>query len=137
MRNKIIVIFLFSVLVLINAIVIVKSFNNTPVGSISSDAFAYTATTTDFTWANNQTNYVLKTGQGSLGSIVIGNATAVGTLYLYDATTTAAHANHATTTLAVINVGALSGTYIYDVAFTRGLVAVMSSTFATSTITLK
>lgn len=95
----------------------------------------YSATTTDSLWASTfLQGKQIKIGTGVLGSVIIGNATAVGTLTLYDATTTTNGAIYGTTTLAVINTGTPGSTLTYNVAFSRGLLAVMSNTLATSTI---
>lgn len=110
--------------------------DNSTFGSIDNYD-AYNATTTSFNWSGFAQGVQLKTSSGVLGSIVLGNATAVGTITLYDATTTVNGAVYGTTTLAVINTGATPNTYTYDVAFSRGLLAVSSATLATSTITWK
>lgn len=98
------------------------------------------ATTTDSTW--NATAFptkfkVLKTGSGYLGSVVISGATAAAGLNFYDATTTGPHANHATTSIAVLNVSSPAGTYVYNVSFARGLIVEFPSSLgaASSTIT--
>jgi hypothetical protein len=91
------------------------------------------ATTTSQAWSG--AGATIKTGPGVLGSIIVGNATAVGTITIYDATSSQSSALYGTTTLAVINTGSLSNTYIYDVAFTHGLWVVTTGAIATSTIT--
>lgn len=111
-------------------------------GSISSSGDAYTSTTTDTTW--NTTTFptglkIIKTSSGILGSVVVSGATTATVLTFYDATTTGAHANHATTTIAKINTSTVAGTYTFDVAFGRGLVVEFPSALgaASSTITFK
>ena len=106
----------------------------TPLGSLSNTP--YKATTTDATWGSVSTK-VLKTGSGYIGSVVITGATAAAGLNFYDATTTRSHADHATTSIAVINASSPAGTYTVDVAFTRGLVVEYPSAIgvASSTIT--
>lgn len=136
MKNVTTVALVIAAVLVVSAVLGVKIDKNN--GSIALGGTSLgpeSATTTNFSWSAAATGRQIKTGSGVLGSIIIGNATAVGTLTLYDATTTGSHADHPTTTLAVINTGTLSGTYQYNVAFNRGLVAEMSVTFATSTIT--
>lgn len=129
---------ILAVVVILFGVVYVNNIGNDNIFGSIQDGQAYTATTTDYTWsATSPQGRIIKTGSGTLGSIVIGNATAVGTITLYDATTTVNGSLFGTTTLAVINTGSLSGTYTYDVGFGRGLLAVMSSTLATSTITFR
>lgn len=95
---------------------------------------AYNSTTT----AAGMVNYnLLKTGQGTFGSVVITGAT-TGLLRVYDATTTVATARTkaATTTLAVFPASTAAGTYTFDVAFSQGLlIDYASAGYATSTIT--
>lgn len=111
-------------------------------GSISSDAFGYTSTSTDATW--NSTIYptktvLLKNGPGILGSVVITGATTATALNFYDATTTLSHTHHATTTLAAITASSPANTYTFDVSFARGLVVEFPSVVgaASTTITWK
>ena len=107
-------------------------------GSISGSGDAYNATTTNYLMPTNYPQGVaLKIGQGILGSVVISNATAVGTLDIYDATTTINGAVYGTTTLAQFNTGATSGTYTFDVAFSKGLLIIPSAMLASSTVTWK
>lgn len=77
--------------------------------------------------------FVLKTGSGALGSVIITGAGA-GQLNLYDGTSTAAHADYATTTLVTFPLSAAAGTYTFDVVFNRGLVYEVVGTAPTSTI---
>lgn len=121
--------------------------NNSVVGSID-DGGAYTSTTTDSSWntpAQSTSRFkLLKTGPGILGSILINNETA-GSFTLYDATTTATTTRMlteagaiATSTLAKVYASMAEGTYVYDTAFTWGLIAeFQSSNVASSTITFK
>lgn len=74
---------------------------------------------------------------GVLGSVIITGAN-TGVMNFYDATTTASHADHATTTIATIPASAAAGTYTFDVATVRGLVYDLDSGItATSTITYR
>ena len=83
---------------------------------------------------------LIKTGQGSLGSIVL-SGTSVGVLALYDATTTDVTkrtGNRATSTIirGRIDSGQIAGTYTFDVSFTDGLIGVLEAgTMSTTTIT--
>lgn len=108
-------------------------------GSIASDAFAFYGTTTDSTWSSLNGEKILKNGPGILGIVNIPNANA-GTLCLYDGTTTQTHANYATTSMGCFATNATAGSYQYNTAFARGLVAVWSATalgISSSTITWK
>jgi hypothetical protein len=83
----------------------------------------------------------IKTGYGSLGSVVITGA-AAGVLNFYDATTTNAtkrDATQATSTLLVASLPAslAAGTYTFDVTFSRGLIVDIIGTAPTSTVTFR
>jgi len=78
----------------------------------------------------------LRTGTGLLGSVIITGAGA-GQLNLYDGTSTAAHADYATTTLVTFPLSAAAGTYTFDVVFSRGLVYEVVGTAPTSTISFR
>lgn len=109
------------------------------VGSIDFDFGGYQATTTDanFVAAPITKLKVLKAAPGVLGSVVV-TLTSNSPLNLYDATTTGAHSNHATTTIASF-LTTTAGTYTFDVSFSRGLVVEVPSTVgaASTTITWK
>lgn len=96
----------------------------------------YKATTThDFGSVAVGGSKVLKTGSGLLGSLVITNSTA-GSLNFYDATTTVNGGVYGTTTLAKIGASLAAGSYIFDVAFSKGLIVEFQSTnVASGTIT--
>lgn len=109
-------------------------------GSIGSDSYLATSTI-DASWTTAAAGLggfkVIKNGPGVVGSVIITNET-TGSFTLYDATTTAAHSDHATTTLIKVYPSMAEGTYILDVAFSRGLIAEFQSTsVASSTITYK
>lgn len=74
----------------------------------------------------------------SLGSIVVTGAN-TGIINLYDSTTTAAHSDYATSTLAVIPASMTAGTYTFDVALTHGGVVfeLVSGLMPTTTITCR
>jgi len=83
----------------------------------------------------------IKTGYGSLGSVVITGA-AAGVLNFYDATTTNSakrDATQATSTLLVASLPAslAAGTYTFDVTFSRGLIVDIIGTAPTSTVTFR
>lgn len=104
----------------------------------------YNATTTAasavFGSQVNLTNRVIKTGYGSLGSVVITGAN-TGTLNFYNATTTditkrTGNTPTSTILIASIPASAAAGTYIFDAVFTTGLmVDLWSGTAPTTTIT--
>lgn len=84
---------------------------------------------------------LLKLGNGVLGSVVITGA-AAGTFELYDATTTDATLRTITATtsltkLASFPTNAAAGTYVFDIAFTQGLIVAFTSTQGTTTITFR
>jgi len=101
-------------------------------GSLPSGQ-SYLATTTAATVTYTST---IKTQPGTLGSIVITTA-GTGTIDLYDATTTTAHPNHATTSLASFSASAPAGTYTLDVSFIRGLVVQYTAFAGKATITYR
>ena len=84
---------------------------------------------------------ILKTGEGSLGSVVITIAGVAGqTFTLYDANTVAStttSGSHATTTIAKFKSDAAVGTYVFDTMFHYGLMFETSgaSSLGTTTIT--
>lgn len=99
----------------------------------------YQATTTYAGHNDADGVILLKTGQGSLGSVVITGAN-TGLMSLYNATTSnpaarAATKASSTILLADFPAGAATTTYIFDVEFTDGLLLVVSGNEATSTIT--
>lgn len=106
--------------------------NRQALGSVNIGG-EYKATTTDAAFGNGIKVY--KTGPGTLGSVVV-TLTSNAPIAFYDATTTGAHSNHATTTLAIFKT-TTAGTYTFDVSFTRGLVVDTTSTVgvASSSIT--
>jgi hypothetical protein len=94
----------------------------------------YYATTTDATWGAYAGGKLVKSGTGSLGSVIV-TLTSNGTLELYDATTTTNHSDHATTSLGLFRT-TTAGTYVFDVEFKRGLVVVMNNTVGVASTTV-
>lgn len=90
------------------------------IGSIQ-DGQAYNSTTTDQGWVDSTRFRLIKTGDGTLGSVVITLSSATA-FNLYDATTTVNGGIYGTTTLAKFGASATSGTYTFDVDFTKGLI---------------
>lgn len=111
--------------------------NNQPVLAGVSVGSEYNATTTFA--AHPLAERVLKTGSGTLGSVVItGDNT--GLISFYNATTSNINArigNTATATILIADFPASSpeGTYTFDTNFNHGLLMVTSGTEATSTVT--
>lgn len=112
-----------AVLVLAITVAVLKSSNkdeNLKGGSTQGGSYNSTTTTQAmFTATRFQ---LLKTGQGVLGSAVITNATALAPFNLYDATTTVNGGIYGTTTLASFGATTVSGDFIFDSAFTKGLI---------------
>lgn len=101
----------------------------------------YQATTTTSTMSGTFDGLeVLKTGQGSLGTVIITGAN-TGGLVFFDATTTditKRAASKATSSIAIaeIPVSLAAGTYVFDAEFTDGLTIVrLSGSGPTSTVT--
>lgn len=118
------------------AIVLISRPQTVSFGSVNRGN-EYTSTTTRNFSGTALTTRVLTTDPGALGSITITGAN-TGIIRIYDATTTGAHSDHATTTLAEIPASAAAGTYVFDVISTRGLVfEVVSGLAPTSTISYR
>lgn len=104
----------------------------------------YQATTTDATWsgATATGNCKVDSEGGMASSKVLGSIIVVSTsnadIYVYDATTTTAHSNHATTTIAAFP-NVVAGTYTFDVKLRRGLCVIVTTTegVASTTITYR
>lgn len=106
-----------------------------PTGSIETGD-EYLSTTTH---AGTASIALLKTGQGSLGSVIL-TANNRAALTLYDATTTDINkrtGQKATTTIVLASFPILTatGTYIFDSVFVDGLLVDFSATIPTTTIT--
>lgn len=109
-------------------------------GSVSVSSEYYSTTTTA---TGNPTIRLIKSGPGTLGSVVITGAQ-VGTIDIYNATTTDVNqrTNQAPTStilLAQFPASAPAGTYTFDVVATNGIMLVTSAapTVPTSTITYR
>lgn len=84
---------------------------------------------------------VVRTGQGSLGSVVITGAN-TGLISIYNATTSdisQRSPDKASSTILIADfpASAAAGTYTFDVLYTDGLLIVQSGAEATSTITYR
>lgn len=77
---------------------------------------------------------VLKTGSGSLGSVVITGA-ASGIMNFFDATSTDTNTEWATTSLVTFPASTAAGTYVFDINFKKGLLYEIIGTAPTSTPT--
>lgn len=111
----------------------------TKTGSVAIGGEYQGTTTYNYLGAPNLQQIVtLKSGSGTLGSVIITGA-AAGIITFYDASTTANGAAYGSTTLAVVPVSLTAGTYTFDRVFFTGLTAVFSSTtlIPTSTITFR
>lgn len=100
----------------------------------------YKATTTDATWSTATAAGDCKDSlidRKILGSVIV-TKTSNAILNIYDATTTRAHSNHATTTLASFPLTTV-GTYIFDVSATRGICVQVDNAvgYASTTITTR
>ena len=112
----------------------------------STDEYQSTSTAPNSTHgAQTATIFLLKTGQGSLGSVVILGA-AQGVMSFYDATTSNVDdrlVSGGTSTILITSLpeNAAVGTYVFDIEFTTGLLYVLeaasSTTTPTSTITFR
>lgn len=114
-----------------------KSGLNIPVASVA-EGNSYYSTTTPI---NGYTSSLIKSGYGTLGSVVI---TVAGTnsFILYDTTTTDAIKRSKTTSslpiLAVFPASVVAGTYTFDTTFNDGLLLnVVTLGTGTSTITYR
>ena len=96
--------------------------------------FAYGTTTRTYNGGTLANLKVLKNSPGALGTLIITGAGA-GQINFYDATSTRTNTEWGTTTLATIPLSAAAGTYIFDVAFSKGLIYEIIGTAPTSTIT--
>jgi len=90
--------------------------------------------------ATTSESYLIKTGRGTLGSIII-NTAGTGNTVFYDATTTNANlrvkATSSLTVLGVIDASQAAGTYTYDIRFIDGLLEVNNGAMGTTTITIR
>ena len=109
-----------------------------PIGSIIQSQ-EYNATTTSAINPFTPTQFTLKKGYGSLGSVVITGA-GTGRFVLYDATTTnvtlRAKATTSLSVLADFPTAAAAGTYTFDRLFYEGLLVDMTATTLIPTTTI-
>lgn len=110
--------------------------NKAALGSVTTGNEYMGTTTRQFNGTALSNASVLRTGTGSLGSVVITGA-ATGVINLYDATSTVTNTQYGTTTLATFPASVATGTYTFDVTYSRGLVYEVIGTAPTSTITFK
>jgi len=106
--------------------------------SVADSSLAYESTTTRaaFNGTALGSPLILVPSYGTLGSVIITGA-GTGIINIYDATSTAAHSDYATTTLASFPASTAAGTYVFDTRFQRGLVVELIGTVGTTTITWK
>lgn len=86
--------------------------------------------------------FLIKTGQGSLGSVIVTGAGGAGTMNFYNATTineSLRKSTLATSTIFITSIPTdlVAGTYVYDVTFTDGLIMEWVGTIGTTTITYR
>ena len=118
MNNYILPIFAFVIGVMVGYLFV----TNAPVGSVSVSN-EYNATTTDSTSAG--TVSVLTNRGCTVGSVVIATSSG-GTLTIKNATS---QTDTASSTLVLIPINTIAGTYTYDVTCDRGLVLEIGSGF--------
>lgn len=95
----------------------------------------YNSTTTSPTFTVVPDFKVLKSGSGTLGSLIVTVAGSGGVINIYDATTTTNGNIYGTTTLAKLST-ATAGTYVFDTNFSKGLlVETVGLNTGTTTIT--
>jgi len=133
-KMKQIIITISIVVAVLIALFVITNRNQEPVVTQTLGGFesSYSATTTDSTYANSRR--MIKTSSGVLHTVVVGltSATAVE---LRDATSTT---DIASTTLVKFGASPATGTYLLDVAFSRGLSVVTTGSFTGNyTITSK
>jgi hypothetical protein len=88
--------------------------------------------------AQTLSNFTVKTGNGSLGSVVITGAN-TGTINFYDATTTNKSKRTGQTATSSILIASIppslvAGTYVFDVPFNTALLVDVAGTMPTTTI---
>ena len=123
MSNTLKIVLGLVVLVVVLFVLFRPSTSPSPLKGFSYEASQ--ATSTDSTW-NGQALVLqfklLKTGPGTLDSILITNETA-GALNLFDGTTTVNGAVYGTTTLMNVRASLAEGAYASGISFVRGLIA--------------
>ncbi len=105
-------------------------------GGAVSDA-NFSTTTDTFAVPTVGTSKLLKSGAGVFNCVTLTNET-TGSFNLYDATSSAAHTDYATTSLLKIYASTAEGEYCPEIGFSRGLIVEFQSpSVASGTITWK
>lgn len=118
------------------------SFRTLPaIGSVTQGNDYYSTSTRTANGVAMAGTQLIKGSSGALGSVVITGA-AVGSITFYDATTSdvtkrAATMSSTSIQIADVTFSLVAGTYVFDVAYGRGLLAVLNSTAPTTTITYR
>jgi hypothetical protein len=107
----------------ISAIIKPDENGNSPVFVSQSDSYAH------FAGANAGTS--IKNGAGTLRKVVVNTKGTTATLTLYDNTSASG------TVIAVLDLTAQPGTFMFDAAFTIGCFAVITGTLSDVTITYR
>lgn len=113
-----------------------------PFGSVSYASEYHATSTRSFNGTALTNLTVLNSGNsGTFGSVVITGA-AAGQINLYDATTSditkrASTLSSTTQMIATVPLSAVAGTYVFDVAYSYGLLVEIIGTTPTSTITYR
>jgi hypothetical protein len=132
-------------IIIVLAIVLSSYKAEAPVGSVNV-ANEYHSTSTNAsasTFLNNHNPSLLKTGQGTFGSIVVTKAgTAGGWMNFYNATTSnrllrTGQLATSSIIMASVPTDMAAGTYTFDIMFNVGLLVDYSGTIGTSTITYR
>ena len=126
---------------LVSAFLYFSKTEQKPIGSIITGQ-EYQATTTagNAVFGAQTTGALLKTGFGSLGSVVVTGAN-TGILNFYDATTTNVNLRMGSTPTSTIHIASIpesmvAGTYTFDAEFTTGLLMdLYSGSMPTTTVT--
>jgi hypothetical protein len=140
--KKTIIVLLSLILLSLAMMIYLESGDQPQIGSVTVGNEYYATTTagsaTGFAYAT--TPFLIKKGQGTLGSVIVAKAgTAGGSMNFYNATTTNVSlrtGNVATTSIIFASVPSdlAAGTYTYDAVFTTGLLVDWTGTIGTSTI---
>ncbi len=112
-----------------------------PIGSVSVSNEHRATTTGAFASSGGLQLTTLKSGWGSLGSVVI-TAAAAGQINIYDATTSDINlraSTMSTTSIQRVNflVSAVVGTYVFDIIMPNGILLETTGTAPTSTVTYR
>ena len=135
--NKLIGTLIAFVLIVLGGVTLIGKNNVTTLGSTTVGNEYNSTSTKSYNGTAISTFISLKTTSGTLGSVIIGGATAGQVINLYDATSTLSNSQTGTSTLVTIPSTALGGTYTYDLNFYRGLLLEVIGATGTSTITYR